>query len=149
MLQPPAMAHSLQQFFEEQIPFNAWLGMRILQAGGGRCALKLPFRPELVGDPHRPALHGGVLSTLADTAGGLCVWASLDETGRGTSTVDLRIDYLRPAKLEDLVCEAEVLRMGNRVAVVRMVVRQGEHVPAEARGVYNVVRLDAEGQSPS
>jgi uncharacterized protein (TIGR00369 family) len=117
--------------------------MRIEHAAGGRCVLRVPFRPELVGDPDRPALHGGVLSALADAAGGLAVFSALGDPTRGrTSTVDLRIDYLRPALLEDLVCEAGVIRMGNRVAATRMVIRQGDHVPAEARAVYNVVRIE-------
>ena len=115
--------------------------MRVERAAAGRCALRVPFRPELVGDPARPALHGGVLSTLADTAGGLAVFSALGDPTRGrTSTVDLRVDYLRPARLDDLVCEAQVIRMGNHVAVTQMIIRQGDHVPAEARGVYNIVR---------
>ncbi|MEQ1501955.1 MAG: hotdog fold thioesterase [Myxococcota bacterium] len=138
-------AAALLRFFEDGIPFNAWLGMRVERfersPGSGRVAVRVPFRPELVGDIRRPALHGGVLSALADTAGGLAVFAGVDDPLQSRiSTVDLLVDYLRPGKLEDLVCEAEVLRMGNRVAVAQMVVRQGDHVPAQARGVYNVVR---------
>jgi uncharacterized protein (TIGR00369 family) len=136
-----AIPDELIRFFEQDIPFNAWLGMKVVEAAAARVVLRVPFRPELVGDPSRPALHGGVLSALADTAGGLAVFAALGDPSRGrASTVDLRVDYLRPARLEDLACHAELVRMGNRVAVVRMTIRQGDHVPADARGVYNVVR---------
>jgi len=134
------MERQLRDFFESGIPFNAFLGMKIAALGNGSCTLVLPFREELVGDHRRGALHGGVLSTLADTAGGLAVFTTFDDPGMRTSTVDLRVDYLRPGRLEDLYCDAKVIRSGNRVAATSMVLRQGEHVPAECRGVYNVVR---------
>lgn len=130
----------LVELFEEHIPFNRWLGMRIDRVDEQVAVLRIPFRDELVGDPVRPAMHGGVLSTLADTAGGLAVFARVAGEGGRASTVDLRIDYLRPAALEDLVCEARVLRLGNRVAVTRMTVVQGDRTVAEAHGVYNLVR---------
>ena len=58
-----------------------------------------------------------------------------------TSTVDLRVDYLRPGKPQDLLCDATVQRIGNRVAATHMVVHQGtDYIAAECRGVYNVVR---------
>ena len=60
-----------------------------------RVRLEVPFRDCLVGDAVRPALHGGVLSALADAAGGAAVWVSLDDERARNSTIDLRIDYLR------------------------------------------------------
>ena len=137
----------LRRYFEDNIPLHVWLGLKVVELARGRCILEVPFRRELVGDAERPALHGGVLSTLADAAGGLAVYSQMDDPGTGrTSTVDLRVDYLRPGALQDLRCEAQVLRMGNRVAVARMVLTQGDHLPAEARGVYNVIR--GTGTSP-
>lgn len=142
------LPEALLDFFEHRIPFNAWLGMKVEQVGGGRARVRVPFRPELVGDPLRPALHGGVLSALADTAGGLAAWGALPDPSTGRlATVDLRVDYLRPGRLEDLVCDAELVRLGNRVAVTKMALWQaGDHGVAEARAVYNVVRArGAEG----
>lgn len=138
---------NLQQliaFFETGIAFNAHLGMKVEKLESGACTLRVPFRPELVGDPWRPALHGGVISTLCDAAGGLAVFATSDEPIR-PSTVDLRVDYLRPGLLEDLWCEATVIRAGNRVAVTSMRVFQGDgsYLTAEGRGVYSVLRPDA------
>src|SRR5258708_24604735 len=56
---------------EEHVPFNRHLGIKGEMVEPGRAVLVLPVRPEFVGDPRRPALHGGVLSTLIDTAGGV------------------------------------------------------------------------------
>jgi uncharacterized protein (TIGR00369 family) len=128
---------------EDQIPFNRYLGMRGESVEKGRCVLRLPVRPEFVGDPRRPALHGGVLSSLIDTAGGLAAWSDLSP-GETVSTVDLRVDYLEPAGVHgDLRAEAELVRRGNRVCHVRIMLWQQEKLVAEGRGVYNIHRRSA------
>ena len=125
---------------EKEVPFNRLLGIRGESAEKGKCVLALPVRAEFVGDPRRPALHGGVVSALLDTAGGLAAWSALEE-GETVSTVDLTVDYLEPAGLNgDLRASAELLRKGNRVCHVRMRVTQGETLVAEGRGVYNIHR---------
>lgn len=133
----------LFEFFERQIPFNQHLGMTIDALEVGFCRLKIPYAPHLIGDADRPALHGGVISTIADTAGGLAAFTSIDASTHAVSTVDLRVDYLRRGMLEDLFCDATVRRTGNRVCVTSMVVHHGdadEYSCAEARGVYNIHR---------
>jgi uncharacterized protein (TIGR00369 family) len=123
-----------------QVPFNRYLGIQGESVEPGRCVLLLPVRPEFVGDARRPALHGGVVSALADTAGGLAAWSALDE-GESVSTVDLTVDYLEPARLgAALRASAELLRKGNRVCHVRVRVTQDGLLVAEARGVYNIHR---------
>ena len=131
----------LKQVMEELIPFNRYLGVKVTGVRKGFARLEVPFRDELVGDPLRPALHGGVLSALADAAGGGAVWTGIEDERARVSTIDLRIDYLRPARLVTLIAEATVVRLGNRVGVadVRL-----SHPDAEAdtvatgKGVYNI-----------
>jgi uncharacterized protein (TIGR00369 family) len=137
-------AETFRNFFERHVPFNAHLGLEVTEFNAGICWMRLPFRPEWVGDPYRPALHGGLISTLADAAGGGAVFSMLPRV-MPVSTIDLRVDYLRPGLLEDLWCEARVLRVGNRVGVTAMRIVQGEHreyTTAEARGVYNIAKSD-------
>ena len=132
----------LKRVMEELIPFNRYLGVRMAKAGAGFARLEVPFREELIGDPLRPALHGGVLSALADAAGGAAVWAGLEDDRARVSTIDLRIDYLRPAKLELVVAEAQVVRIGNRVGVadVRLFQPSAESdTIATGKGVYNII----------
>jgi len=138
-------------FMEQEIPFNRYLGMKIETIEEGISIIRLPWKEEFIGDPYRRAVHGGVLSTLIDTCGGSACWMMLKETDSRLSTVDLRIDYLRKGPCEDLVCRADVVRMGNRVAVARMEVYAANdpdrNVIATGQGVYNVaknVRYDAE-----
>ena len=143
---------------EQRIPFNKMLNMRVEVLRQGECVLRIPWSEQLIGDPTRPAIHGGVISTLADTAGGAACFSMLRKLEERVSTVDLRVDYLRPGPSADLLCHARIIRMGNRVAVARMEVysgslpetptqmRDAEPGPVEpiatAQGVYNVLRKD-------
>jgi uncharacterized protein (TIGR00369 family) len=131
----------LRQVMEELIPFNRFLGVKLTAMRKGFARLEIPFRDDLVGDPMRPALHGGVLSALGDAAGGAAVWASMDDDNARISTIDLRIDYLRPARLATLVAEAVVVRVGNRVGVadVRLFNDDAEaDTVATVKAVYNI-----------
>jgi uncharacterized protein (TIGR00369 family) len=139
----PDIGAAVRQFMEEQIPFNKFLGMRCTAMTKGRAALEIPARPEFTGDPMRPALHGGVISTLADTVGGLACFTLIELVDRA-STIDLRVDYLRPGRVNTaLQAEAEVIRLGNRVGVASVVVfHDGDraHPVAVAKGVYSIKR---------
>lgn len=131
------------QFMEEHIPFNKLVGFRLGEIRPGYAELYLDLRPELVGDIFRPALHGGVISAMADTCGGACLWTGL-ELGDVVSTVDLRVDYLRPCPtVGRLIAAGETRRLGNRVGVVNIKLYMTDApdvILAEAMGVYNVVR---------
>lgn len=126
---------------EELIPFNHFLGIRLVSMSRGRVKLSLPYRDEFIGDSTRPALHGGVISTLVDMAGGAAAWTELHEGDR-LSTVDMLVDYLLPASRSTLEAEAHVVRIGNRVAVVQVKVTQHgrRETIAQGRAVYNVQR---------
>ncbi len=134
----------LVQFMEEGIPFNKFLGLRIVSIKPGYAVLRIPAARHLVGDPFRPAIHGGVISMLADVSGGAACFAMMKTQRDRVSTVDLRIDYLAPGIASvGLECECKVLRMGNKVAVTRMEVfseGQYESPVATGQGVYNVLR---------
>jgi uncharacterized protein (TIGR00369 family) len=140
---PASRPEEVLRIMEEQVPFNRYLGIRGESVGHGRAVLRLPVREVHVGDTRRPALHGGVLSALIDTAGGLAAWSALG-AHETVSTVDLRVDFLEPAGLEaPLRAEAELVRKGNRMCHVRVAVTQGSVLVAEGRGVYNIHRRPA------
>jgi uncharacterized protein (TIGR00369 family) len=132
----------LAHFMETGIPFNQHLGIRVEALREGECVLRLPFDASFIGDPLRPAIHGGVLSSLADTAGGAACFSLLMNADDRVSTVDLRVDFLQPGPSEELRCLARVVRMGNRVGVAHMQVLAGDgpEPVATAQGVYNIVR---------
>ncbi len=137
----------LRQLMEEFIPFNRHLGIKITEVKPGRAHLSLPFREHFVGDPLRPALHGGVLSTMADVAGGMAVWTNSVDPRARVSTIDLRVDYLRPARLETLDAIAIVVRQGNRVGVADVKLfhpSRPDEVIATGKGVYNVTLVKSQ-----
>ena len=128
----PEFVAGLRQLFEERIPFNAVLGLRIDALAGDGVAGHLAMRPDLIGHYAHQRLHGGVISATLDAMAGLAVMAAigarhLDEAPAERlrrfgklGTIDLRVDYLRPAIGPRFVLRAEVLRLGSRVATTRM-----------------------------
>jgi len=132
----------LTDLIENGLPFQKMLGIRVSEIVEGRVKLFIPFREDLVGDTRRPALHGGVISTLADVCAGFAVWTRCQLDDR-IATIDLLVDFLHPATSSDLYAEATVNLIGNRVGNAHVVIwsqsSPGQHV-AEGRGVYNIRR---------
>jgi len=136
----------LRLLFDNIIPFNRFLGIRSVEIGDGVVVLELPFRPEFIGNPVTRALHGGAISSILDPCGGLAVWSQIGLEDL-VSTVDLRIDYLRPAVGDaDLQAKGSVIRLGNRVGVVELRAYfpgEEDHPVAVGTGVYNVKRNES------
>ncbi len=100
-------------------PHCLYLGMEAVDAGPCFATLRLPYKDELVGDPVKGVVFGGVITTLIDHTSGLSVFCSLEEM-RAIATLDLRIDYLRAANPgADLIGHAECYKMTSNVAFVR------------------------------
>jgi uncharacterized protein (TIGR00369 family) len=128
----PEFIRKLCGLFEEKIPFNQLLGLRIDSLEADLVTAHIEMRPELVGHFTHQRLHGGVVSATLDAMGGLAIMAAigarhLDEPidarlarfGK-LGTIDLRVDYLRPATGSRFAARASVLRLGSRVASTRM-----------------------------
>lgn len=116
--QDPRVIPMVRNFLEREVAFNRFLGMRVAELRRGFCRIDLPYREEFIGDPGRPALHGGLLSTLVDAVAGGAAMSAMDSPSDRVSTIDLRVDYMRPADVEDIAAEATVSRMGGKVAYI-------------------------------
>ena len=93
--------------------------MQVVSIGPSRGTVRVPWNDELVGDPRRGVVFGGVITTLLDQASGIAVQCSLPEF-RTIATLDLRVDYLRAAAPgQDLTAMAECYRLTSNVAFVR------------------------------
>ena len=104
----------------------------------GAVTLRAPWRPEFERGPGSLQWHGGPIAALIDIAGDFALIAKL---GRGIPTIDLRIDYLRPAVDTDLIARARTLRAGRTVGVVDIELsdKHGRLV-AVGRGGYSTVQ---------
>jgi uncharacterized protein (TIGR00369 family) len=138
----------LKQLVEEWIPFNKYVGVKAIELGKGEVLFEVAYRDELIGDPVKKAIHGGVISMLADTAGGVALWSVLEDPRSRVSTIDLRIDYLLPGKQEDLRAHGKLVRAGKTVGVADVRLfhpSEPEATIATGKGVY-AIRL-YKGQS--
>ncbi len=105
--------------FIETIPHSRELGMRITEIGDGLAVIAMPYDTRLIGDPETGVIHGGAVSALMDTCGGAAVM-SHPKAPAGTATIDLRIDYMRPATPgQTIVARATCYHITRSVAFVR------------------------------
>ena len=103
------------QAFLSGIPYAAFSGMQAVEVGPGFVNLLLPARATWTGDTQRNLIHAGCLSVLADTACGLAVGAAMEQM-EPFATLDLRMDYLRPAVANvNVTCRAECHRLSRSV----------------------------------
>jgi len=106
---------------------------------------RLPFKPELIGNPVLPALHGGVLAGFGETAMILHLLATNPGITGVPRGVDFAIAYLRSAKPVDTFVQGTTVRQGNRVALVQVSIWQDDpqRPVAQARGHCLMPRDDA------
>ena len=128
----PEFVDGLKAIFEQRIAFNHVLGLKITSLEPDRVAGRINMKKDLVGHFLHNRLHGGVVASGLDAMGGLACMAAIgarhmDEPPLARlhrfgklGTIDLRIDFLRPAIGEHFELRAEVLRLGSRVASTRM-----------------------------
>jgi uncharacterized protein (TIGR00369 family) len=133
MKQREKLALQLQKIFEEHVPFNKLLGLKIGALDPKRPKIRFDMRPELIGNPRRQILHGGVISSVLDVMAGVVIHVAIfeqegshamTEDGRpefpNMGTIDLRVDFLRPGRGAYFIASGEVVRMGKRIAVAHM-----------------------------
>ena len=107
--------------FSANVPHNKALGVEILEMKPHEALFRLPYDEKLVGNPDTGVLHGGAITALLDGASGAAVFASLVDFVP-IATLDLRIDYLRPAEVGLAVhARATCYKMTKNVAFTRAV----------------------------
>jgi len=122
--------------------FIVSLGGEILEIGGGRSRMRLPYAPHLVGNPDTGVVHGGVITAMLDQTCGVAVASALKEI-MPFATLDLRIDYMKPAKPHtDIFVEAECLKVTHEVAFTRGIAYQisREEPIALSTGAFMLIR---------
>ncbi len=128
----PRFVEMLRDLFESRIAFNRVLGLTITSFNPERAQAKIMMREDLLGHFAHSRLHGGVISATLDAMGGLAVMLAIGSRHMDDpvdtrlhrfaklGTIDLRVDFLRPAIGAAFHASAEVMRLGSRVASTRM-----------------------------
>ena len=120
---------TLRQVFEQHVPFNRVIGLKVESTDPDAPKLRFDMRPELIGNPRRQILHGGVISAVLDVAAGFAIHLAVskgrenrpqDDHFPSIGTIDLHVDYLRPGRGKYFIATGRVVRLGNRVAVAHM-----------------------------
>lgn len=132
MLPPPDTATVLKAF--RSLPHCAFLGMELVDIGPGRGTARLAYDDRFVGNPATGVVHGGLITTVLDTLSGFAAMTAVP-AGTAIATLDLRIDYLKPARPGQVIlAEARCIRVTSTVAFVRSVAFHNTPEDAIAHG---------------
>ena len=122
-------------------PVADLIGIELVEAGGGECTMRLE-----AGEQHSNpmgTIHGGILCDLADAAMGMAFFSTLDE-GESFTTLELKINYLRPFWTGTLLAHGSVVSRGKRVGLTECrVVDADDRLIAHATSTCMALRGDA------
>lgn len=122
----PAVRARIAEHFNDAIPHNGAIGLEVVDSGGETVVTSLAFREEFIGDPGARLWHTAVGTTAADSSCGLAVFLALPDM-EAIATLDLRMDYLRPAVGQaPLTVESECYHITRCVAFARATLHQGD-----------------------
>lgn len=144
------MFQQISKVFAE-IPFNRLLGLTLDTIESDHIAMSFSMKDELIGNYLHGILHGGVISSVLDMAGGVAIMvaAVLKRKGQSfeeiaaalgkASTINLHIDFIRPGKGETFIAKAYVVHSGNKISFARMELYNHEStLIANGTGTYLV-----------
>jgi len=117
---------------------NGLIGTRYCAHGDNWCELKLPWRDDLIGDAELGIIASGPIITMMDSATSISIWLATRKF-RPQATLDLRVDYLRPAEPgKTVIGRGECYKITKSIAFVRGEAHDGDraHPIAHVAGTY-------------
>ena len=123
------------QDLADRIPYARFLGLRVERDEEGLICV-LPFRLQIVGNARLPAVHGGVVGAFLELAALLGLLDESDAPGI-PKPINFSVDYLRSARGTDTFARARIVKLGRRVANVRVLAHQADPQKPVASGIGN------------
>ncbi len=120
------------------------LGITTIAAAPSELILELPYQEKIVGNPQTQVIHGGAITTLMDTTCGTCVICALPDFEL-CPTLDLRVDYMRPAQPGKAVrARATCYRVTSNIVFMRCAAYQEDPTELVAQCVATFMRIGKE-----
>lgn len=116
-------------------PFADLIGLVVTARDDGRSRSELVIAPAHL-NPHQ-VVHGAVLFALADTGMGAALYPSLAE-GESCATIELKLNFFRPATRGTLVCDSSVVNRGRSIANLESRILLGDKLVATANGNFAI-----------
>lgn len=124
----PAVDREGLQRLEDSIPHIHALGIQIVDIDGPVAISRLPWAEHLVGDPDSGVLHGGAITTQIDNLSAIAMHSAIGHAVP-CATIDLRVEYLKPATPgQDVFARSELRRITRQIAFITSV---AYHDPAD------------------
>ncbi len=115
----PKVMIMMHKMFAESHPGFQEYRFEIIDVSEGKASMRLPYNERFVGDRSTGSIHGGIITLLMDTVGGLCAMSAIQKMAP-LATLDLRMDYLRPTtKGLNILAEVECYHLTSSAAFVR------------------------------
>ncbi len=121
----------------KQSAFVKLLGLSIEKLENGFCQSRLQIKEEFLNK--RKIVHGGVIYSMADISMGVAVYSTLKKEEE-PATVEIKINYLKPANKKVLDCEAIVIQRGKQIAVIEADVKSEGIIIAKAIGTFSIIK---------
>lgn len=140
---PPFDPREAAKFFFRH-GHSGWLGLKYADHGDRWVELELPWREDLLGEPERAVLASGPIVSLMDMASGMAIWQA-KRSFIAIATLDLRVDYQRPARDRSAVWgRVECYRTTRSAAFVRGIAHDGDRDDpvANIAGVFMTITRD-------
>jgi acyl-CoA thioesterase len=121
----------------ERSPFIKLLGVDVLKRENGTCQSSLKIKDNFL-NIHK-TIHGGVIYSLADIAMGVAVYSTLKKD-QETATIEIKINYLKPAQAVTLICDAIILQKGKNIAILEAEIKADNILVAKALGTFSIFK---------
>lgn len=131
---------AIRQFLD-MMPSNKIFGLEILEFNAESLLLKVPFKEEFIGDFAQRRWHGGILASIADSAGGMMGALTFESYNDRINTIDMRVDYLHRTHDVAIYAKATIIKSGKRIVVVDVdLYHENQKIHTTARVTCSVLR---------